>query len=384
MRNPLKLVGIADLERRLAEAASEAAGDAEGAFGPGSAIWRVDREAALFLGAGRALLMQLAHPWVATAIEEHSTVLNDPIGRFHRTFGIMFTLVFGSLPQALAAARKLHRRHAGVRGSLPPEALGPRPPAGPAYLANEEAALLWVHATLVDTALLAYELVLPPLGDEARERYYGECRRLGLFFGIPIEAQPADWSGFCRYRDAMLASPELAVGPAARHRRPRAGRGRAAACPALVRRPDGLAAPRRAARGLRTCLERGRTAPGGAVAEDDPTDLSAPAPPPAACGALPGGAGAACRPLAARPLDPLAQPAVDRPPGDGEGWLTPARPERGGSLVRELTAAQQPPEFPKEEEFAEKTKHEHLASDLLVLGRRRDRLAAARAFPASP
>src|SRR3712207_7704222 len=40
----------------------------------------------LFLGAGRALLLQLAHPWVAAGISQHSTTLADPIGRFHRTF----------------------------------------------------------------------------------------------------------------------------------------------------------------------------------------------------------------------------------------------------------------------------------------------------------
>ena len=34
----------------------------EGLAGPGSVSWRVNREAALLLGGGRALLMQVAHP----------------------------------------------------------------------------------------------------------------------------------------------------------------------------------------------------------------------------------------------------------------------------------------------------------------------------------
>ena len=61
------------------------------------------------------LLLQLAHPWVATAIAEHSTALSDPIGRFHRTFEIVFTLVFGSLEQALATSR----RYIGVTRRFP-------------------------------------------------------------------------------------------------------------------------------------------------------------------------------------------------------------------------------------------------------------------------
>ena len=83
-----------------------------GIFGPPSAIWRIDREAAIFLGAGRALLLQLAHPWVAAAIDQHSHTFADPIERFHRTFGIVFNMVFGSLENSLAVARQLHSPHA--------------------------------------------------------------------------------------------------------------------------------------------------------------------------------------------------------------------------------------------------------------------------------
>ncbi len=95
-----------------------------GIFGPGSMTWKVNREAALFLGAGRAALLQLAHPWVATALEQHSSLLGDPIARFHNTFRIVFTMVFGSLGQALAAARHLHTLHTGIRGEMPGKVAG--------------------------------------------------------------------------------------------------------------------------------------------------------------------------------------------------------------------------------------------------------------------
>ena len=211
--HPTMPVTDIDLERGLAGLRANAAGSEEGVFGPGSAIWQVDREALVFLGAGRALLMQLAHPWVATAIAEHSTTLADPIGRFHRTFEIVFTLVFGSLDGALAASRRLHRRHAAIAGSMP-HALGSWLRGAP-YLANEVSALLWVHATLVDTAIAAYELVLPPLATDVRARYYADSRVLGTLFGIPLEAQPPDWPAFARYVEETIASDRLAVGPAA-------------------------------------------------------------------------------------------------------------------------------------------------------------------------
>ena len=207
-------IRAAELEHTLDRLREHAAGSVAGVFGPASAIWQVDREAVLFLGAGRALLLQLAHPWVATAIAEHSSALADPIGRFHRTFDLVFTLVFGSLDQAFAAARRLHARHAAVVGRLP-AGLGPYP-AGSPYHANEASALMWVHATLVDTALAVHDLVLPPLEPARREQYYAESRKLGALFGIPLAMQPRDEQTFRAYMEAMVGSSDLEVGPAAR------------------------------------------------------------------------------------------------------------------------------------------------------------------------
>src|SRR5215472_4576645 len=130
-----EIVSAEDLERDLTEVRVRAAGPLHGIFGPRSMTWRVDREAAVFLGAGRALLLQLAHPWIAAAIEQHSQTFADPIRRFHRTFGIVFTMVFGTLDQSLAAARRLNRRHADIQGTLP-TAAGPFSVGSP-YLAND-------------------------------------------------------------------------------------------------------------------------------------------------------------------------------------------------------------------------------------------------------
>src|SRR5271166_807486 len=171
---PPAIVTEADLEVELVMVRSAAVSESAGIFGPQSVSWRLDREAAVFLGAGRALLLQLAHPWVAAAIAEHSRTLSDPIGRFQRTFNITLTLMFGTTTQAIAAARRLHRRHAGICGSLS-ESSGACS-AGSAYCANDVAALRWVWATLVETAPLAYELTGPPLSADDHERYYAESR----------------------------------------------------------------------------------------------------------------------------------------------------------------------------------------------------------------
>jgi uncharacterized protein (DUF2236 family) len=72
--------------------------------------------------------------------------------------------VFDTLDQALSAARALHRRHAAIHGHLP-ITVGPFR-AGSPYQANDLAALRWIYATLVETALMTHDFVLPPLTGE--------------------------------------------------------------------------------------------------------------------------------------------------------------------------------------------------------------------------
>ncbi|MDN5004203.1 oxygenase MpaB family protein [Bradyrhizobium sp. GCM10027634] len=203
-----------DLELSLDQVRAHAAASVTGVFGPDTVIWRIDREAVIFLGAGRALLLQLAHPWVAAAIAEHSKTLADPIGRFHRTFDIVFAMVFGSLDHALSSSRQLHRRHSMIVGEMP-QTVGPFA-AGSQYCANDIPSLRWVHATLVETALMAHDLVLPPFSVEERERYWTESRNFGALFGLTANDLPADWAGFAAYTAAMVQSDTLTVSPAAR------------------------------------------------------------------------------------------------------------------------------------------------------------------------
>lgn len=208
------MVSENDLELALDKVRADAAGPVAGVFGPASVTWRIDREAVIFLGAGRALLLQLAHPWVAAAIAEHSKTLADPIGRFHRTFDIVFAMVFGSLDRALLSSRQLHRRHSMIVGEMP-ETVGPFA-GGSRYCANDIPSLRWVHATLVETALMAHDLVLPQLSAEERERYWSESRMHGALFGLRGDDLPADWAGFAAYTSAMAQSETLTVSPAAR------------------------------------------------------------------------------------------------------------------------------------------------------------------------
>lgn len=208
------IVGKQELEAFIAELEAGVIDPRAGFFGPDSSMWRISRESILFLGGGRAALLQLAHPYVASAVAQHSTSERDLVGRFQRTFLHVFAIVFGDVASAVASARRVHGLHRTIRGAID-EALGPWP-RGHHYEANDEDALLWVHATLVDTAVLVYETCVRKLDDAEREVHYQDTRKFARLFGISDRVLPPDWPSFRRYFDRVVASDTLTIGEAGR------------------------------------------------------------------------------------------------------------------------------------------------------------------------
>lgn len=203
-----------ELARLVEQARAEAPSAAHGLYGPGSTAWRIARDGVVFLGAGRAALLQLAHPYVAHAVAQQSEATRDPIGRFNRTFEAMYGIVFGDLETAVAAAWRVRGIHDRVHGTIT-EDVG-RYRSGHRYNANDAGALLWVHATLVDTALAAFEIGYGPLPAAEKEAYYQELNRVAALFGVAPDTLPRTWPDFEAYFARMTEGDELAVGSAAR------------------------------------------------------------------------------------------------------------------------------------------------------------------------
>ncbi|HVS66114.1 MAG TPA: oxygenase MpaB family protein [Thermoanaerobaculia bacterium] len=212
--SPRDTVSAGDLERSLLHLRAGVDEPRKGLYGPDSKLWEVNREAVLFLGGGRAALLQLAHPSVADAIAAHSKTEADPWGRFRRTFRNVFAMVYGDLDAAFDAARRVHRVHQRITGRLA-EDLGEHR-AGDPYQANDPEALRWVHATLWDTSVLVFELIVRPLAAEEKAVYYQETRRFAALFGIEDDHLPRTWEEFLESNRSMWRSGRLGVGRAAR------------------------------------------------------------------------------------------------------------------------------------------------------------------------
>ncbi|HZQ50530.1 MAG TPA: oxygenase MpaB family protein [Candidatus Dormibacteraeota bacterium] len=165
----------------------------EGLYADDSITRRINRENILLLGGGRALLMQLAHPSVAAGVDEHSDFRAHPVRRLRRTVRMTMAIVFGDRKTALAAARAVNRRHGGVRGA--------------GYHALDPDLLMWVHATLVDSAIVVYDTFVQRLRRGEREEFYQESKLIAELLGMPRAHAPATYRDFEAYLDRMLEGP---------------------------------------------------------------------------------------------------------------------------------------------------------------------------------
>lgn len=153
-----------------------------GYFGPDSVSWRVHREVTVLFGGARALLMQAAHPLVVAGANQTGMYDRDPWKRLQRTLVLTYTVTFGSKAQADAAAEKINLVHTRINGI--------DPVTGKRYDALDPVLLLYVHACLVDSALLFEELTVGALDDAGRERFHREQMLAAEMMLIPRDMIP--------------------------------------------------------------------------------------------------------------------------------------------------------------------------------------------------
>lgn len=175
----------------------------EGLFGPDSVTWHVHRDACLLVGGLRALLLQTLHPLAMAGVADHSRYREDPLGRLSNTSLYVGTVIFGTTDEARRAVAGVKRVHQRVTGTTPD---------GRPYAANDPHLLTWVHHTLVDSFLAAYQRYGGDhLSADEADRYVAEWAVVADLFG----AEPAARS--TAELDAWFAAeqPHLWAGPRA-------------------------------------------------------------------------------------------------------------------------------------------------------------------------
>jgi uncharacterized protein (DUF2236 family) len=179
-----------------------------GYFGPRSASWQVHREVTVLFGGARAVLMQAAHPLVIAGARATGFYDRNPWKRLQRTLILTYTITFGTKAEAHAAADRINDVHARIHGI--------DDVTGQAYDALDPALLLWVHACLVDSALLFEELTVGRLTDAGRQRFHEEQMLAAELVKIPREIIPPTVPALRAYMSDVIDHGGLLVTDSAR------------------------------------------------------------------------------------------------------------------------------------------------------------------------
>ena len=177
----------------------------DGFFGPASVTWRVGGDLSAPVAGLRSLLVQALHPLAMAGVDQHSGWRRDPVGRLAATSVYTTTVTYGDRASASQVAGQVRAIHEHVRGV---DTVTRRP-----YAASDPALLLWVHAALVDSALVACELFGTPLNNGDADAYVREMTIAAELLGVPHELVPASAAALRRYLEEIR--PELRRTPAA-------------------------------------------------------------------------------------------------------------------------------------------------------------------------
>jgi len=174
---------------------------------------KINREAVVLLGWGRAILLQLAHPLVAAGVAAGSDFHQGArayMKRMHHTVGSMLSLCFGTEDEAREVIDRINGIHRRVHGRLP-EPVGPFP-AGTPYSARDPRLLCWVHVTLLESVVLAYELFVGELAPEEKDAYVAESADVARALGVTDDVLPMSYAELQAWMAGLYGAGEIVVG----------------------------------------------------------------------------------------------------------------------------------------------------------------------------
>ncbi|MGV2288310.1 oxygenase MpaB family protein [Trinickia sp. YCB016] len=151
----------------------------------------VTKEAYIYLGAGAAVVLQLAHPGVGQGVVEHSYTLRRPVDRLRTTMTFIYAVTLGTAEEREYVARYVNKAHGPVRS--------------PSYNAFDPELQRWVAATLFKGALTLCEIFDRPLTPADADALCREAAVYGTTLQMPADLWPRDIAAFDIYWAQSLA-----------------------------------------------------------------------------------------------------------------------------------------------------------------------------------
>lgn len=168
------------------------------------------REALMVVIAPRAVLFQVAHPYVAVGIAQHSNVVRDTPKRFEKTYFHMFRMAFGTRREALASARLLRKTHNRVFGRFTTKA-SDLLPEGHFYTANHTHGLLYVGLALAESVVFGYQALVGTFNKKERDDLARDAGFAMMLFGVPNSLATGTYDEFRIAIEACWQSDILTV-----------------------------------------------------------------------------------------------------------------------------------------------------------------------------
>jgi uncharacterized protein (DUF2236 family) len=148
-------------------------------------------EMCLLLGAGSAVMNQLALVGVGKGVAEHSNTFERPLDRLRTTLTYIYALTLGTELERQAIARMVNKAHGPIKGD--------------GYTAFDPRLQLWVAATLTAGGEQMYEKTFGPMDEASRERAYREGWILGTTLQVTQDMWPPTRAEFTTYWESMQA-----------------------------------------------------------------------------------------------------------------------------------------------------------------------------------
>lgn len=200
----------ADCNRNYEHLREAIADPNEGLFGPDSMLWQMLEPMPvlphMLIMAG---LLEGAVPKIWFGTEKSITREGDYVSRYARSYDAFASWFCGDLKSAVKMSRKVNGYHSRIGGYAPNDCGRVR--AGQGYRACEQQLMILTLATQLFPIKDFYEILTRPLTRAEKDRYYEECKRFALLFGIAENAMPPDWDAFERYWLGCFESGELEI-----------------------------------------------------------------------------------------------------------------------------------------------------------------------------
>jgi uncharacterized protein (DUF2236 family) len=158
-------------------------------LGPKSLSWRYFGLWLGFAYGSVPQLLQVMHPVLGHAVDEHSNVKDDPFDRLIRSMGPIYGVIYDG-PRAEQTAVAVRGYHEQIKGTLP---------SGEHYSALNPEVFHWAHATFVDGLIYGFSAVLGPFTRAEQEQMYAESRQWYRLYGMTMSNVPETLDDFDAY-----------------------------------------------------------------------------------------------------------------------------------------------------------------------------------------